>query len=226
MLKKVKSSLVTDLALALDTHFGSRADVPADIVACLSVGEKVLEDRERELCMADVAGWRTVDNFVADPLCDGETMEKKWRKAKKEAKEEEAAERTKAAGKWGGRYTPRSYVGQGVYTSGAGGPRAGAMEVGDTEVAVTVGGTGRRGRGGATEAEATEARMAVAMAGDTPRATVTAVEVPREAGAMEAVATGASRGRGRQWGRPRPGKSRWVVSEMPAITTRSLVGSG
>ena len=46
--------------------------------------------------------------------CDGETMEKKWRKMKKEAKEEEAAERTKVGGKWGSRYTPRSRVGQGV----------------------------------------------------------------------------------------------------------------
>ena len=94
------------------------------------------------------------------------------------------------------------------------------------EVVDTAEGTGRQGRGGATEVEATEERTGAAMAGDTPRATVTAVEVPREAGAMEAVATGASRGRGRQWGRPRPGISRWVVSEMPAITTRSLVGSG
>ena len=42
--------------------------------------------------MADVVGWRAVDKFVSDPLCHGETMEKKWRKAKKEAKEEEAAE--------------------------------------------------------------------------------------------------------------------------------------
>ena len=125
MLKKVKSSLVTDLALALDTHFGSRVDVPADLLAILSAGEKVLEDRERELRMADVAGWRAVDKFVADPLCDGETMEKKWRKAKKEAKEEEAAERTKVGGKWGSRYTPRSRVGQGVYSSGAGGLGAG-----------------------------------------------------------------------------------------------------
>ena len=125
VLKKVKSTLVTDLALALDTHFGSRADVPADLLAILSAGEKVLEDRERELRMADVAGWRAVDKFVADPLCDRETMGKKWRKAKKEAKEEEAAERTKVGGKWGSRYTPRSRVGQGVYSSGAGGLGAG-----------------------------------------------------------------------------------------------------
>ena len=109
VLKKVKSSLVTDITLALDTHFGSREDVPADLLAILSSGEKVLEDRERELSMADVAGWRAVDS-----LCDGETMEKKWRKMKKEAKEEEAAERTKVGGKWGSRYTPRSRVGQGV----------------------------------------------------------------------------------------------------------------
>ena len=125
VLKNVKSSLVTDITLALDTHFGSRVDVPADLLAILSAGEKVLEDRERELRMADVAGWRAVDKFVADPLCDGETMEKKWRKAKKEAKEEEAAERTKVGGKWGSRYTPRSRVGQGVYSSGAGGLGAG-----------------------------------------------------------------------------------------------------
>ena len=113
MLKKVKTVLVTDLALALDTHFGSRADVPADLLTILATGEKVLEERGRELRMADVAGWRAVDKFVSDPLCDGETMEKKWRKAKKEAKEEEAAERTRGVGKWGARYTLRGRVGQG-----------------------------------------------------------------------------------------------------------------
>ena len=48
--------------------------------------------------MADVAGWTAVDKFVSDPLCDGETMEKKLRKAKKESKEEEAAERIRGVG--------------------------------------------------------------------------------------------------------------------------------
>ena len=125
VLQKVKGSLITDISLALNTHFGSRANVPADIVACITAGEKVVADREKELRMADVAGWRAVKKFVADPLCDNESMEKKWRKAKKEAKEEEAREKTKVAAKWGRRYYPRSYAGQGVHGSGAGGFRAG-----------------------------------------------------------------------------------------------------
>ena len=74
--------------------------------------------------MADVAGWKAVEKFVSDPLCDGETMERRWRKAKKEAKEEEVTEKGK--GEWGGRSTFRGRAGQGVYGSGgAGGSWAG-----------------------------------------------------------------------------------------------------
>ena len=43
VLKKVKAVLVTDLATALDTHFGSREDVPADLLTIITTGEKVLE---------------------------------------------------------------------------------------------------------------------------------------------------------------------------------------
>ena len=80
VLKKVKAVLVSDLSMALNTHFGSREDVPADLLTIITTGEKVLEDRSRELRMADVAGWKAVEKFVSDPLCDGETMERRWRK--------------------------------------------------------------------------------------------------------------------------------------------------
>ena len=111
MLQKVRSSLITEISLALESHFGSGADVPADIAACIAAGEKVIADRERELRMADMAGWRAVEKFTSDPLCTNESEEKRWRKAKKEAKEEEAREKARGAVKWEARYHPRSYVG-------------------------------------------------------------------------------------------------------------------
>ena len=82
-------------------------------------------------------------------------------------------------------------------------------------------GTGQLGRGGAREVQATEERTGAVMAEDTPGATVVAAEVPRGAGAMEAVATEASRGRGRLWGRPLPGIVERMVLETLELTTRS-----
>ena len=38
--------------------------------------------------MADRVSWAAVDKYQADPLCDGDKDDKKWKQAVKEAKEE------------------------------------------------------------------------------------------------------------------------------------------
>ena len=38
--------------------------------------------------MADRVSWLAVDKYQADPLCDGEEDDRKWKQAVKEAKEE------------------------------------------------------------------------------------------------------------------------------------------
>ena len=91
----MRGSLITDLSKALESSFGSGADVPVDIAACISAGEKMIATRERDLRMADVAGWRAVEKFTSDPLCANKSEEKRWRKAKKEAEEELAREKVR-----------------------------------------------------------------------------------------------------------------------------------
>ena len=41
------------------------------------------------LRLADKASWQAVDNYIKDPLCENDEDYKRWRKAIKEAKEEE-----------------------------------------------------------------------------------------------------------------------------------------
>ena len=73
VLQQIRGSLIVDLSKALEVHFGSGADVPADISACVAAGEKVIMAREHDLRMADVAGWLAVEKFSLDPLCASES---------------------------------------------------------------------------------------------------------------------------------------------------------
>ena len=47
-----------------------------------------INDRKKVLKMADRVSWAAVDKYQADPLCDGDEDDKKWKQAVKEAKEE------------------------------------------------------------------------------------------------------------------------------------------
>ena len=85
----------------------------------------MIATRERDLRMADVAGWCAVEKFTSDPLCANESEEKRWRKAKKEAEEELAREKVRGPAWRDARSYARGYAGQGVYGSGAGSYRAG-----------------------------------------------------------------------------------------------------
>ena len=51
-------------------------------------GEKEINERIKVLKMADRVSWAAVDKYQADPLCDGDEDNKKWKQAVKEAKEE------------------------------------------------------------------------------------------------------------------------------------------
>ena len=54
------------------------------------IGEKEIDDRIKMLRMAEKASWLAVDKYAADPLCDNDEDDKKWKAAVKEAKEEQA----------------------------------------------------------------------------------------------------------------------------------------
>ena len=51
-------------------------------------GEKEINNRIKVLKMADRVSWAAVDKYQADPLCDGDKDDKKWKQAVKEAREE------------------------------------------------------------------------------------------------------------------------------------------
>ena len=50
------------------------------------------------LRMADKVSWLAVDKFVADPLCDNDEEDKKWKQAVKEAKEEQSKKKNSGTG--------------------------------------------------------------------------------------------------------------------------------
>ena len=62
--------------------------IPSKPVAVVKKGEKEINDRIKVLKMADRVSWSAVDKYQADPLCDGDEDDKRWKQAVKEAKEE------------------------------------------------------------------------------------------------------------------------------------------
>ena len=48
--------------------------------------------------MADKVSWLAVDKYVADPLCDNDEDDKRWKAAVKEAKEEQSKKKSSSLG--------------------------------------------------------------------------------------------------------------------------------
>ena len=138
VLQKIRGVFVVNLAKALEATFGSRADIPLDILAVVAADEKSIATREPDPRMADSASWLAVEKFSSDPLCANESKEKRWRKAKKEADDETMKKKEAVAAWW-----RRGNVlgGQGVYEAEGGG-RWGAIGG-----ARCVRGCGARGKG-------------------------------------------------------------------------------
>ena len=85
---KIKHLCVEDFRDALEEHFGDKKKIPSKLVAVVKKGEKEINDRIKILKMADRVSWTAVDKYQADPLCDGDEDDKRWKQAVKEAKEE------------------------------------------------------------------------------------------------------------------------------------------
>ena len=79
---------VEDFRDGLEDHFGDKKKIPSKLVAVVKRGEKEINDRIKVLKMADRVLWSAVDKYQADPLCDGDEDDKRWKQAVREAKEE------------------------------------------------------------------------------------------------------------------------------------------
>ena len=80
--------LVEDFHDTLEEHFGDRTKIPAKLESVVKKGEKEINERIKVLKMADRVSWSAVDKYQADPLCDGDEDDRRWKQAVKEAKEE------------------------------------------------------------------------------------------------------------------------------------------
>ena len=87
---RVRQLAIEDVRKQLEDHFGSKRDVPEKIEGAIRLGEKEIDNRIKLLKMADKASWSAVEKYAADPLCDDDEDDKKWKAAVKEAKEEQA----------------------------------------------------------------------------------------------------------------------------------------
>merc|ERR1712082_372656 len=85
---KVKQLVIEDVQKQLEDYFGSKRDVPEKIEGAIKLGEKEIDYRIKLLKMADKGSWSAVEKYAADPLCDDDEDDKKWKAALKEAKEE------------------------------------------------------------------------------------------------------------------------------------------
>merc|ERR1712041_12420 len=87
---RVRQLAIKDVRKQLEDHFGSKREVPEKIEGAIILGEKEIDNRIKLLKMADKASWSAVEKYAADPLCDDDEDDKKWKAAVKEAKEEQA----------------------------------------------------------------------------------------------------------------------------------------
>ena len=95
---KVKQLAIEDVRKHLEDHFGSKRDVPEKIEGAIKLGEKEIDYRIKLLKMADKGSWSAVEKYAADPLCDDDEDDKKWKAALKEAKEELAKRKSSGYG--------------------------------------------------------------------------------------------------------------------------------
>ena len=78
-------------------------------------GVKEINNRIKVLKMADRVSWAAVDKYQADPLCDGDEDDKKWKQAVKEAKEEKDKRRNYSGRREYRRSSPVRYSGRDSY---------------------------------------------------------------------------------------------------------------
>ena len=85
-------------------------------MAVVKKGEKEINDRIKVLKMADRVLWSAVDKYQADPLCDGDEDDKRWKQAVKEAKEEKDRRKAYPARREYRRNSPGRYNGRDGYS--------------------------------------------------------------------------------------------------------------
>ena len=91
-----------ELAESLDKSYVDLGmTMPPSIKSLLEKGMAKMKERQKDLLRADDAGWSAVEHFHRDPLCADETEEKRWKRAKVEAKEK-AKEKKSVSGPRGG----------------------------------------------------------------------------------------------------------------------------
>ena len=122
---RVRQLAIEDVRKQLEDHFGSRREVPEKIEGAIRLGEKEIDKRIKLLKMADKASWSAVEKYAADPLCDDDEDDKKWKAAVKEAKEEQAKARGSGYG-YGNRNRGRG----GYQSGGRDGYRSGGRNYG------------------------------------------------------------------------------------------------
>ena len=83
----VKETLVLKMEESLEEYFQGR-EVPPELSEVLEAGKKLLDQRERELRMADAASWLAVERYRQNPLCLDDADEKRWARARREAETE------------------------------------------------------------------------------------------------------------------------------------------
>ena len=76
---KIRQLCVEDFRDALQEHFGDRKKIPTKLQLVVKKGEKEINTRIKVLKMADRVSWAAVDKYQADPLCDGDEDNRKWK---------------------------------------------------------------------------------------------------------------------------------------------------
>ena len=93
---------------------GTARKILSKLKSVVKKGEKEINNCIKVLKMADRVSWSAVDKYQADPLCDGEEDDRKWKQAVKEAKEER--EKMKGySGRRDRRNSPVRYSGRNGY---------------------------------------------------------------------------------------------------------------
>ena len=130
----VKDWIVEDLRRELERKFGD--EIPESLEEVVKKGEKLVDDRNFLVKMADELGWSAVGEFEKDELARDEKEEKKLAKLRKEFKERESRVRFRNGRRYyrGSGVSGRRYYGGGYqrYNSFDGGFRRGdrSQEVG------------------------------------------------------------------------------------------------
>ena len=96
----------------MEDYFGDKKKIPSKLVAVVKKGEKEINDRIKMLKVTDRVSWSAVDKYQADPLCDGDEDDKRWKQAVREAKEEKDRKKGYPARRDNRRNSPGGYNGR------------------------------------------------------------------------------------------------------------------